>query len=42
MIASLIAAGRVRALDEPTPPTITPLDEAERVAEAIRARGWLG
>jgi mitochondrial fission protein ELM1 len=42
MIASLIAAGRVRALDEPNPPTITPLDEAERVAEAIRARGWLG
>jgi mitochondrial fission protein ELM1 len=42
MIASLIAAGRVRALDEPNPPTITPLDEAERVAAAIRARGWLG
>ncbi len=42
MIASLIAAGRVRALDEPAPPTITPLDEAARVATAIRARGWLG
>lgn len=42
MIASLIAAGRVRPLDEPAPPTITPLDEAARVATAIRARGWLG
>lgn len=42
MIASLIAAGRVRALEEPAPPTITPLDEAARVAAAIRARGWLG
>jgi len=41
MIASLIAAGRVRALEELAPPTITPLDEAERVAAAIRARGWL-
>jgi mitochondrial fission protein ELM1 len=41
MIASLIAAGRVGRLDEPAPPTITPLDEAARVAAAIRARGVL-
>lgn len=42
LIASLIAAGRVARLGEPAPPQVVPIDEAARVAEEIRARGWLG
>lgn len=42
MIESLMSAGRVRPLRVAAQPfLVTPLDEAARVAAAIRARGWL-
>lgn len=42
LVLSLIAAGRVARLGEPAPSKPVPIDEAERVAAEIRARGWLG
>lgn len=44
LLESLLAAGRVRRLGTPgpAPAPLPPLDESGRIAEAIRARGWLG